>query len=133
MGVCMPAVWHQTGTSILAGMGARRLVVLLCVVLIAAPFAVAVLLRDDRPRTVTTSTGQPSPSPSPSPSSTTPETAPEDATPSASTLTFSAVGDIGSGQQAQATLEGMAQARPDLHLALGDLSYAGTGSETKWC
>lgn len=41
--------------------------------------------------------------------------------------------DIGSDERGQATLQAMAEARPDLHLALGDLSYAGPGSEQAWC
>lgn len=49
------------------------------------------------------------------------------------TVTIAVAADIGSDERAHATLEGMAAAQPDLHLALGDLSYAGEGSEREWC
>jgi hypothetical protein len=43
------------------------------------------------------------------------------------------VGEIGSSQSAQQTLRQMADQRPDLYLALGDLGYSGVGSERRWC
>lgn len=43
------------------------------------------------------------------------------------------VGDIGSGDAGRATLAGMAAERPAVHVVLGDLSYAGPGSEPGWC
>jgi 3',5'-cyclic AMP phosphodiesterase CpdA len=48
-------------------------------------------------------------------------------------VTIAAAGDIGSGKAGNATLEKMARSRPDVYLALGDLSYAGPGSEAAWC
>jgi hypothetical protein len=49
------------------------------------------------------------------------------------TVTIAVAADIGSDDRARATLDAMAAAQPDLHLALGDLSYAGPGSEQDWC
>ena len=46
---------------------------------------------------------------------------------------FTASGDISASSDAQATLAGIATLDPDLHLALGDLSYGTTGSEGAWC
>ncbi|UOX99811.1 PKD domain-containing protein [Blastococcus sp. PRF04-17] len=46
---------------------------------------------------------------------------------------FTAVGDFGSNQRTNAVLSAMDTADPDLTLALGDLSYAGPGSEQAWC
>jgi len=58
-----------------------------------------------------------------------------DAAPPASSaeVTIAAAGDIGSGRDGRATLEEMAKSEPDVYLALGDLSYAGPGSEQEWC
>lgn len=47
--------------------------------------------------------------------------------------TWTMVGDIGSGDISKLTLRAMAEGDPDVHVALGDLSYAGPGSETGWC
>src|SRR3954468_3243935 len=46
---------------------------------------------------------------------------------------FTAVGDYGSSADTSAPLDRVALAEPDLNLALGDMSYAGPGSETAWC
>src|SRR4051812_26885920 len=113
-------------------MGRRRVVVLVCILMVAGSLAAAVALHEDTPPTIsakttgTTTSGPPTSAPAsalPAPS----------VSPVADTLTFAAVGDIGSGNQGQDTLEGMAKAKPDMHIALGDLSYAGKGSETRWC
>jgi hypothetical protein len=48
-------------------------------------------------------------------------------------LTVAAAGDFGMQAPGRATLEAMAGAKPDLDLALGDLSYAGPGSEERFC
>jgi Calcineurin-like phosphoesterase len=48
-------------------------------------------------------------------------------------LTVAAAGDFGIEAPGRATLEAMARAKPDLDLALGDLSYAGPGSEERFC
>lgn len=48
-------------------------------------------------------------------------------------LVFTAAGDYGLGKKARATLRSMGQVGADLHLALGDLSYGGPGSEPAWC
>lgn len=49
------------------------------------------------------------------------------------TVRITASGDIGSSDQASAVLEGVAHLDPDLHLALGDLSYGRAGEERAWC
>src|SRR6516225_2749838 len=46
---------------------------------------------------------------------------------------FTAAGDYGLTNDAAATLEGIGRTGTRLHLALGDLSYGGPRSETKWC
>jgi predicted phosphodiesterase len=43
------------------------------------------------------------------------------------------LGDIGSGDVSELTMAAMAEAGADVHIALGDLSYAGPGSEPAWC
>ncbi|MGH9379396.1 MAG: metallophosphoesterase [Thermoanaerobaculia bacterium] len=48
-------------------------------------------------------------------------------------LVFTAAGDFGLGEEARATLRLMGRTGADLHLALGDLSYGGPGSEPVWC
>jgi hypothetical protein len=52
---------------------------------------------------------------------------------SAKEVKLATVGEIGSDQSAQQTLRQMADQRPDLYLALGDLGYSGVGSERRWC
>ncbi len=49
------------------------------------------------------------------------------------TLHVTAVGDYGSTSASSGVLRGIAAARPDLHLALGDLSYGSNGGEAAWC
>lgn len=51
----------------------------------------------------------------------------------AGTVHFTASGDYGPGTAAQAVLTGIKNLNPDLHLALGDLSYGATGQEQAWC
>lgn len=46
---------------------------------------------------------------------------------------FSASGDFGSTANTAATLAGIASSGSQLHLVLGDLSYAQTGAEHTWC
>ncbi|WP_209308925.1 PKD domain-containing protein [Blastococcus sp. CT_GayMR16] len=46
---------------------------------------------------------------------------------------FTAVGDYGSSADTSALLDRMSASDPDLNLALGDMSYAGPGSEPAWC
>jgi len=46
---------------------------------------------------------------------------------------FTASGDIGVSEQSAAVLGQIASIRPDLHLALGDLSYGRIGAEQAWC
>lgn len=48
-------------------------------------------------------------------------------------VSIAVAADIGSDERARATLHEMAEADPDLHLMLGDLSYAGPESERPWC
>lgn len=48
-------------------------------------------------------------------------------------LTFTASGDIGATAEAASTLEQIRSLGPDLHLALGDLSYGEPGEEGEWC
>lgn len=43
------------------------------------------------------------------------------------------VGDIGMDRPAVRTLRAMAETDADVHVALGDLSYGGAGSEAPWC
>lgn len=51
----------------------------------------------------------------------------------ASSVHFTASGDIAARTQSGAVLDQVASIQPDLHLALGDLSYDTTGSEQAWC
>ena len=46
---------------------------------------------------------------------------------------FAAAGDFAQNSSTQAVLSTMASLQPDLHLALGDLSYGATGAEQTWC
>jgi hypothetical protein len=46
---------------------------------------------------------------------------------------FTAAGDFGTSADAQGVMAGMASGSADFALALGDLSYAGKGSEPSWC
>lgn len=46
---------------------------------------------------------------------------------------FTASGDISSSAAAAATLNQVGAIAPDLHFALGDLSYGQTGAEQSWC
>ena len=48
-------------------------------------------------------------------------------------VSFAAAGDFGMSGDSAATLGAMADADVDFVLALGDLSYSGTGSEPGWC
>jgi hypothetical protein len=48
-------------------------------------------------------------------------------------LTIAAAGDLGMAPSGIATLETMAEARPDLYLGLGDFSYAGPDSADDYC
>lgn len=48
-------------------------------------------------------------------------------------IVLAAAGDFGTGSDAKATLQTMGRARPDIMLGLGDFSYAGPGSEERWC
>lgn len=51
----------------------------------------------------------------------------------AESVTVAAAGDLGMEAGGVATLEAMAKASPDLHLGLGDYSYAGPRSAGKYC
>jgi hypothetical protein len=46
---------------------------------------------------------------------------------------FTAAGDYAASADTRAVLEGIARTAPDLHLALGDLSYGATPTERAWC
>lgn len=46
---------------------------------------------------------------------------------------FTASGDIAARAESAATLSQVASLKPDLHVALGDLSYGATGAEQTWC
>lgn len=48
-------------------------------------------------------------------------------------FTFAAAGDIGGTTNSVSTLTRLSHSNASLFLALGDLSYAGTGSEAAWC
>lgn len=50
-----------------------------------------------------------------------------------SSVHFTASGDFSSSPQAVSVLEQVGDIDPDLHLALGDLSYGAAGSEQAWC
>jgi hypothetical protein len=50
----------------------------------------------------------------------------------ASELVFTAVGDLGDGPEAGATLDLAARSKANFHLALGDLAYS-AAPETSWC
>src|SRR5262245_21108131 len=49
------------------------------------------------------------------------------------TVHFTASGDIGARAESAAVLSQVDALDPDLHLALGDLSYGATGAEQTWC
>ena len=51
----------------------------------------------------------------------------------APSVRFTASGDISSSEGAAATLNQVARIEPDLHVALGDLSYGQAGAEQAWC
>ncbi|WP_104083485.1 PKD domain-containing protein [Cryobacterium sp. Y11] len=51
----------------------------------------------------------------------------------ATSVHFTASGDISASAGAVATLTQVADIAPDLHFALGDLSYGATGAEQTWC
>ncbi len=53
--------------------------------------------------------------------------------PPATSVEFTASGDYGKRSQASAVLTQVATIGPDLHLALGDLSYSDPGLEDEWC
>ncbi len=48
-------------------------------------------------------------------------------------LRVTAAGDYSSSNPAAAVISRIGQLKPDLHLALGDLSYGATGAEQSWC
>lgn len=49
------------------------------------------------------------------------------------TVSFNAVGDFGSGSNAQATFAGLGSRPGDLTVALGDFSYSTSLNESQWC
>lgn len=49
------------------------------------------------------------------------------------TVRFTASGDFSSSPEALSVFSAIRAARPDLHLALGDLSYGTAGTEHEWC
>jgi len=51
----------------------------------------------------------------------------------ASEVHFTAAGDYSTGSRVAAVLATVHTLAPDLHLALGDLSYGAAGSEQAWC
>jgi len=58
---------------------------------------------------------------------------PSSGAPQPPTVKFTASGDFSSSANAQAVLSSIGSLDPDLHLALGDLSYGTTGNEQAWC
>ena len=46
---------------------------------------------------------------------------------------FTASGDFSSSQEALSVFDAIGAIKPDLHLALGDLSYGTAGAEQQWC
>jgi chitodextrinase len=50
-----------------------------------------------------------------------------------SSVRITASGDFAATSNTAAVLNGIAAAAPDLHLALGDLSYGASGAEQAWC
>ena len=53
--------------------------------------------------------------------------------PAVSTVTFTAAGDYAAGSNATAVMNTIHTINPDLHVALGDLSYDTTGNYQAWC
>ena len=49
------------------------------------------------------------------------------------TVHFTASGDIAARAESASVLSQIGSLDPDLHLALGDLSYGATGAEQSWC
>lgn len=48
-------------------------------------------------------------------------------------IQFTAAGDYAANANTQSVLSGIKSLNPDLHLAVGDLSYSTTGQEQAWC
>lgn len=48
-------------------------------------------------------------------------------------FSFNAVGDFSSSEEANLVLRKIGESKSDFTLALGDLGYAGNGTETAWC
>jgi len=48
-------------------------------------------------------------------------------------ITFTASGDVGTTDEAAGTLAQIGRLAPDVHFALGDLSYGAPGEEEAWC
>ncbi|MDQ4137614.1 MAG: metallophosphoesterase [Actinomycetota bacterium] len=53
--------------------------------------------------------------------------------PPARIVRFTAAGDYSSSAEAEAVLAAIGEARPDVHVAVGDLSYGARGEEQAWC
>jgi 3',5'-cyclic AMP phosphodiesterase CpdA len=68
-----------------------------------------------------------------SPPSSAPATTQASKPPAGTSVHFTAAGDFGANGHTEAVLAETARLRPDLSLALGDLSYSETASERDWC
>ena len=62
-----------------------------------------------------------------------PETTQSSAPGAEPSVRFTASGDVAAGTESAAVIDQIASIRPDLHLALGDLSYDKAGAERSWC
>jgi hypothetical protein len=86
-----------------------------------------------------TPTATPTATPSPTPTATptrTPTPAPSTPTPTpgpGGSFSFGVAGDIGQNSNTTAVLNAINASGANFFLAIGDLSYAGSGSETAWC
>ncbi len=53
--------------------------------------------------------------------------------PDSASVRFTASGDFSSSPEALSVFDAIGEINPDLHLALGDLSYGTAGAEQQWC
>ncbi|MFD1211130.1 metallophosphoesterase [Arthrobacter sp. GCM10027362] len=116
--------WKPTPSA--RGLGALAVAASLLAGCVAPPRAPAV---PDGSLAEPSATASPAPAPS-APASSGP---PSSQAPAESSVHFTAAGDFAATAQTKAVLAETARLRPDLSLALGDLSYGETASERDWC
>ncbi|NKX49706.1 phosphohydrolase [Arthrobacter deserti] len=85
------------------------------------------------PRAPAAPDGTPPPTSAAAPSAPASSAAADPGSPKAASVHFTAAGDFSASPEAAAVLAATARLRPDLGLALGDLSYGQPGGERDWC